>query len=285
MEKNPKPYHNTAFAERYDKWKRERAARYEKWADEYGMSTFRIVHRVLSTIICLSLIGMLLVVVAYLPEFGNPGNPANNEVVRKYIEDGPSDTGAINFVAAMILDYRAFDTLGEAVVLMTAACCVLILLRNDGKKDVHDAMIEEMDEPKHDSILQVVSSLLVPFVLVFGSYVVVNGHLSPGGGFSGGSILGAAFVLYSSAFGAKKTARFFSYNSYKCMMLCALMFYLLGKGYSFFMGANHLKSGIPLGTPGNIVSGGLILPLNICVGFVVACTIYGFFALFGKGEI
>ncbi|MCX4316273.1 MAG: hypothetical protein OSJ52_06505, partial [Lachnospiraceae bacterium] len=48
-------------------------------------------------------------------------------------------------------------------------------------------------------------------------------------------------------------------------------------------GANHLESFIPKGTPGAILSSGLILPLNICVGMVVACTMYGFYAVFRKG--
>ena len=59
--------------------------------------------------------------------------------------------------------------------------------------------------------------------------------------------------------------------------------YALAKGYSFFTRANHLPSGIPKGTPGAILSGGLILPLNICVGLVVACTMYHFYTLFRKG--
>lgn len=53
----------------------------------------------------------------------------------KYIEDGLQDTGAVNIVTGMILDYRAFDTFGESNVLFIATCTVLILLRNDKKKE------------------------------------------------------------------------------------------------------------------------------------------------------
>ena len=54
---------------------------------------------------------------------------------QKYIEDGMKDTGAVNIVAGMILDYRAFDTLGESFVLFTAVTCVLVLLTDfKGKK-------------------------------------------------------------------------------------------------------------------------------------------------------
>ena len=65
--------------------------------------------------------------------------------------------------------------------------------------------------------------------------------------------------------------------------MIALGFYSLSKSYSFFTGANHLESFIPKGTPGNILSSGLILPLNIAVGMVVACTMYGFYVMFRKG--
>jgi multicomponent Na+:H+ antiporter subunit B len=55
------------------------------------------------------------------------------------------------------------------------------------------------------------------------------------------------------------------------------------KSYSFYTGANHIESVIPLGTPGAILSSGLILILNICVGVVVAGTMYTFYVMFRKG--
>lgn len=72
-------------------------------------------------------------------------------------------------------------------------------------------------------------------------------------------------------------------KTYKWICFGALTCYCLAKSYSFYMGANHLESGIPLGTPGAILSSGLILVLNICVGLVVTCTMYAFYALFRKG--
>ena len=119
--------------------------------------------------------------------------------------------------------------------------------------------------------------------MLFGIYILVNGHLSPGGGFSGGAIMGAGLILHVNAFGYKKTQRFFNEKTYKRVTVGALSFYCIAKSYSFFTGANHIPSGIPLGTPGAIISSGLILPLNICVGLVVACTMYAFYTLFKKG--
>lgn len=48
----------------------------------------------------------------------------------------------------------------------------------------------------HDSlIVQLVARFLVPFIQVFGLYVLFHGHYSPGGGFQGGVLIGAAFIL------------------------------------------------------------------------------------------
>ena len=51
------------------------------------------------------------------------------------------------------------------------------------------------------------------------------------------------------------------------------------------MGASGLYTGIPKGVPGKILSGGTILPLNIAIGIVVGCTIYGIYSLFTRGDI
>lgn len=138
-------------------------------------------------------------------------------------------------------------------------------------------------EPKNDAILQKVAFVLVPMIIIFGIYIILNGHLSPGGGFSGGAVIGAGLILYLNAFGFAKTEKFFTEKTYKWICFGSLTFYCLAKSYSFFTGANHIPSGIPLGNPGDIISSGLILPLNICVGLVVACTMYAFYALFRKG--
>ena len=248
---------------------------------------FRRFYKAASVLCCAALIAMLLVAVSYLPPVGSAENPASNEVAAKYIEDGLQDTGAVNIVTGMILDYRAFDTFGESNVLFIATCSVLILLRNDKKRDKRQAAAEEKTEryyePKDDSILQKITFLLFPIIVIFGIYVILNGHISPGGGFSGGAIIGAGLILYANAFGFEKLNRFFTEKTYKWISFSALAFYCLAKSYSFFTGANHLESGIPLGTAGDILSSGLILPLNICVGLVVASTMYAFYTLFRKG--
>ena len=54
----------------------------------------------------------------------------------------------------------------------------------------------------NQTFLRVVAKMLFPFILVFGVYVITHGELGPGGGFQGGVILAAAFILYGMVFGA-----------------------------------------------------------------------------------
>ena len=251
------------------------------------MRLFQKIYRLFSVLFCISLVLVLLTGVSYLPTFGHAENPVNNEVPQRYIENGLQETGAVNIVTGMILDYRAFDTLGESHVLFIATCTVLILLRIDKKKGKDSIAEREANdriyEPKNDVILQTVARILVPPIIIFGIYVILWGHLGPGGGFSGGAVIGAGLILYLNAFGFAKTERFFTAKTYKWMSFGALACYALAKSYSFYTGANEIHSVIPLGTPGAILSSGLILILNICVGIVVAGTMYTFYVMFRKG--
>ena len=254
------------------------------------VKAFKKIYRVFGVVFCALLVVMLLTAVSNLPIVGQEDRPVNNEVSQKYIEDGLQDTGSVNIVTGMILDYRAFDTLGESHVLFAATCTVLILLRIDTKekksrlgKIAEEVTDDRVREPKNDRILQMVARLLVPPIVIFGIYVVLFGHLGPGGGFSGGAIIGAGLILYLEAFGFAKTERFFKESTYKKMSFGALTCSCVAKSYSFYTGANHIHSVIPLGTPGAILSSGLILILNICVGIVVAGTMYTFYVMFRKG--
>ena len=264
------------------------------WTEKKALPFARAAYNVLCVGVCVTMIALLLYTVTTLPAFGDPNHPINNEVSARYIEQGLQETGAVNIVTGMILDYRAFDTLGESSVLFTAAMVVLFLLRKDMESAKYSQLAQYSQthphadtyyEPKNDIILQKTATILVPIVLLLGVYVVLNGHLSPGGGFSGGAIMGAGLILYVSAFGFAQMRRFFTYKTYQRIVLAALLTYALSKCYSFYTGANHIHSIIPLGTPGAILSSGLILVLNICVGFIVACTMYCFYAVFRKGEL
>lgn len=87
-----------------------------------------------SIVLAVLLIAVLLMAVAEQPEFGRFDNPQNNYVTQRYIESGSEETGAMNIVTAIILDYRAFDTLGEAVVLFTGVVSVILVLKSFKEK-------------------------------------------------------------------------------------------------------------------------------------------------------
>lgn len=251
-----------------------------------GLVIFHKIYVAAAILFCVALVGLLLYTVSYLPRTGNPSNPDNNTVSARYIENGLQETGAMNIVSGMILTYRAFDTFGETNVLFIATCCVMVLLMVD------DAILKKQEvkndrrfEPKNDAILQGTAFVLCPIIFIFGIYVILNGHLSPGGGFSGGAILGAGLILYVSAYGFKKTQKFFNEHVYKIAKITALCMYGIIGSYFYITGANGIENHIPLGTPGHILSGGIILPIDICVGLEVACTMYAFYALFRRGGL
>ncbi len=251
---------------------------------------FRIFFNISAVVSCVLLITVLLYCVANLPRFGQE-NVRATVVAQRYIEKGLEETGAVNIVSGMILDYRAFDTLGESHVLFTALVCVMVLLRKDWKnmnskfEDYSSIRSDRYFATENDAILQKIGLILVPCIFVFGFYVLLNGQNSPGGGFSGGAILGAAMIIFTASFGFDRVDRFFTLKLSGYVTFAALSFYSFAKGYVFFTGANGIDNHIPKGTPGAILSGGLILPLDIAVGLVVACTMFGFFSLFRRGSI
>ncbi len=65
------------------------------------------------------------------PEFGN----SNMRVGKEYLYLAPSKLKAANAVTAIVLDFRGYDTIGEATVIFTAIIGVMVLLRKKGKKD------------------------------------------------------------------------------------------------------------------------------------------------------
>lgn len=135
-------------------------------------------------------------------------------------------------------------------------------------------------------ILKTVGKLIVPFMQVFGIYVVLFGHMSPGGGFAGGTILGASLILMYLSYGSEYCKKKFKFRNLLRVATSAILFYGIVKGYSFITGGSHIDAPhLGKGTPGNILSAGYIVPLNICVGIIVAITIYIFFRLFDEGEV
>lgn len=277
------------FSEKVEAFKAEREEAIDKVYDlEHNkyIRTFDKLYRIVAVVFCIFLCVLLLITVSNLPPAHTSDRPTNNEVARRYIEQGLDETGATNIVSGMILTYRAFDTFGETNVLFVATCCVMILLMLEEETvKKQDKLNDRRFEPKDDKILKGSAYLLCPLIFIFGIYIILNGQLSPGGGFSGGAILGAGMILYVSAFGFTQTGRFFNEHIYKIAKISALLTYGLIGSYYYITGANGIANHIPLGRAGAILSGGIILPINIAVGVEVACTMYAFYALFKRGGL
>jgi multicomponent Na+:H+ antiporter subunit B len=88
-------------------------------------------------------------------------------------------------------------------------------------------MIDKYD----DLIVETISRLLVPFIQIFGMYVLFLGHYSPGGGFQGGLLIAASLMLLVIAFDIKEAKRRFNET---WMIIC------VGLGAGIFAGIGTL---------------------------------------------
>lgn len=217
----------------------------------------------------------LCVAIVGFPSFGDPGNPTNNEVVERYVGSAHHETGAENVIAGMILNYRGFDTFGESCVLFLAVCCVTQLLwatddriKREGEKSKREA--------KSDLILSKCGKIIIPFVLVFGICILFNGHISPGGGFSGGSVLGASVILFAVTYGSAATGRFFTKGVFNIIRISGLMVYAIMFGVYIYQGANGIESEL---------AHYIVLVIDLAVGLVVMSTMYGFYSYYTKGDL
>lgn len=230
--------------------------------------------------LCVLLVCVLLATVLTMPTFGQAENPINNEVSERYLEEGHADTGSGNVVTAMIISYRGFDTLGESCVLFLAVASVMILLQRDEKnteeKDLQQMEREETFHREHpDLILDQVAKVLIPIIILFAIYVLLNGETSPGGGFSGGTILGSALILFAVSFGVDRVRTVMNEKRYAAVRTFGLLLYAGLYGANIFLGAN--------GYPNYLWF--MPMLIDLAVGLVVACTVYGFYMLFSRGEI
>ncbi|AFG38357.1 hydrogen gas-evolving membrane-bound hydrogenase subunit E [Spirochaeta africana] len=193
-----------------------------------------------------------------------------------YTARAVAETGSINVPTAILMDYRGFDTLGEASVIFTSVAVVLVILG-----------APQFSQP--DRIMTLLSrraiAYLLPLFFLFPVYVILNGHLSPGGGFQGGVSLAVLVILLHVVFGNDFTAqrlpmRLLGITEY----LSALAFASVGL-VGIALGSTYLANaaaGLPLGRPGELLSAGIIPLLNVIVGCKVAAGLSSiFYALAG----
>ncbi|RZF29673.1 sodium:proton antiporter [Paraburkholderia sp. UYCP14C] len=113
-----------------------------------------------------------------------------------YVVRGPLELGAPNIVTGILITFRGFDTLGEVAVLFMVAASVGVLLKEESDATSADAAAETAAARRPaGEIVHTGKQVLLPMIFTFGGYVIVNGHLSAGGGFQGGAIVASAVML------------------------------------------------------------------------------------------
>jgi len=185
-----------------------------------------------------------------------------------------SDTGAANIVTAIIVTFRGLDTLGEVTVLFLTAAIVALVLSGE------TAGVKPRQWPVGE-LLQTGTKLLVPLIVLFGAYVFMNGHLTPGGGFQGGAILASAVLLLLLA----DPARRFGHQLISRVESVSGLFYVGIGVLGLFLAGGFLDNRIlPLGAFGSILSAGAIPLIYALVGLKVGAEFSSIMASLSESE-
>jgi multicomponent Na+:H+ antiporter subunit B len=214
------------------------------------------------------LLAVLVIGFTGLPSFGHAQELYGAIVNRTE----PTLRHATDIVTALNFDIRAFDTLGEEFILFASVTGVTLLLRHLRDEDEREAPapgIEEHAFAGASDGLKLMSLVLIPLIVAFGAYLVFHGQLTPGGGFQGGVVLAAgpiAILLAGRYLSMKQVAP--KRLAESADAIGAAAYALIGLGGLIIAGV-YLKDFLPLGSPGKLLSAG-IMPLNsIAVGLEV----------------
>jgi multicomponent Na+:H+ antiporter subunit B len=140
---------------------------------------------------------------------------------------------------------------------------------------------------RNSLVVRVVVERAMPFILMYGLCVIVHGEVSPGGGFQGGVVIGAAYILYTIVFSLKE-GQHQAPPSYITLAntLGPLLYVIAGlwgviTGYTFL--ANKVVSLIPHGELGTMFSSLSLMVINIGIGLAVSSVLVGCFFAFLEG--
>jgi multicomponent Na+:H+ antiporter subunit B len=140
----------------------------------------------------------------------------------------------------------------------------------------------------NDVIVKSITKIIIPFAQVYGIFIILHGHISPGGGFSGGALIGSTLILYTLVFGLKKGEKKFSHRASEFSESGGIFIYVLIGFIGLIFGGSFLTNiaaGFPIGTPGEILSGGMIPILMVGIGIKVASTMISLFHILIEGEV
>ena len=184
-------------------------------------------------------------------------------VAKYYLENDIKDTQSANVVTSIVVNYRGFDTLGEVTVLFLAATGLGAILSGHRKVKKQKILANTM--------LQYGSKPLLAIVILFGAYIFIHGHLSPGGGFQGGTVIATGFLMMLLALeGYEIKHGYVKWTE----SLAGLTFVSVGLIGLVLLGS-FLANFLPLGKVGDLFSAGVIPIIYVAVGFKVGSELTG----------
>ncbi len=190
-----------------------------------------------------------------------------NSLAQKYVQDGPDELGGANLVTSVIVTYRGLDTLGEVAVLFIATAGVGFLLRRR-----KDTVVVPVKKRESSEILQTGTALLMPLIFLFGIYIFLHGHLTPGGGFQGGVVIASAVLL--SLLAAPQSEM--NHKLLNTIESLSGAFYVLIGVLGLYLAAGFLDNRIlPLGDFGRLFSAGAIPVIYSLIGLKVGSELVG----------
>jgi len=229
---------------------------------------------------------LLLCVAGLFWYLASAGTPAElGSVSRRYVERGLEENRGSNLVTSVVVNYRGLDTLGEVTVLFLSVTGVAFVLRR--RRDDEDATKGSAADAARRSVpaselVQTGARLLLGPMILFGAYIFVHGHLTPGGGFQGGAVVASAVLLLLLA--DRKRALPHGLMSW-LESLSGFGFVvvgLVGLGVAGSFLAN--RGVVPLGTWNRLFSAGLIPVIYVLVGLKVGSELAALLDVMMRGE-
>lgn len=128
-------------------------------------------------------------------------------------------------------------------------------------------------------VLQIVTKLIIPFVLLFALYVQFHGDYGPGGGFQAGVIFASAFILHGLIFGLQRTRQVITPTALRILMASGVLIYLGTGIVSMLLGGNLLDYGVLAHDPKHGQHWG-IFAVELGVGVTVTAVMISLFYSF-----
>ena len=128
-------------------------------------------------------------------------------------------------------------------------------------------------------IVKKVTEIMCGFIFLFGIYIILHGHLTPGGGFAGGAIIAGSFILLILAFGSEILALKKEESGSSILESSAVLVFLILAAIGMLIGGAGIffVNFLPKGTIGSLISAGLVPVYNIAIGMEVAAALLTIF--------